>query len=119
MINSEDSVLFAGYKNNFLTRCLKLSDGCKFCSTEIKHIFDETLNKPNKLAGRKTIFTCSYSNLFIPDSDELWDDACKVIRATKLHIWTIITNTYLLGHAGVRNYPVVVLNNWEQLEKEK
>ena len=123
MITNDDSAIFSEYRNNFLTECLKLSDGCQFCSavdtTEIKHISDETFNKPNKLAGRKTIFTCSYSDFFIPDSDECWDDACKVIRAAKQHRWIIITNKYLLGHIGVSNYPGIVLNNWEQLDKEK
>lgn len=119
MTNSEDSVLFAGYTHNFWTGFLKLSDGCKFCSTEIKHISDETFYKSKILAGRKTIFTCSYSDLFIPDSYELRDDACKVIRATKQHIWIIITNRSLLENTRVRDYPGIVLNNWEQLDKEK
>lgn len=123
MTNSEDSVLFAGYTHNFWTGFLKLSDSCQFCSavdtTEIKHISDETFNKSKILAGRKTIFTCSYSDFFIPNADDWRDDACKVIRATKQHIWIIITNKYLLGHIGVRNYPGIVLNNWEQLDKEK
>jgi len=104
MTQSKDSVLFADFTHNFWTECLELSDGCKFCSlvetTEIKNISDETFNKSKKLAGRKTIFTCSYSDFFVPHSDELWDNTLKVIRATPQHIWIIITNRYNIKQQG-------------------
>lgn len=100
--------------NNFWTECPELSDGCEFSSlfetTEIKYISDETINKSKKLAGRKNIFTCSYSDFFISDSYESWDDTWKVIRAILQHIWIIITNRYNIKQQG---YPRVVL------EKEK
>ena len=59
--------------------------------TYIKRLSDETFNKPKKLAGRKTIFTCSYLDFFITDADDWRDDAWKIIRATPQHIWIIIT----------------------------
>ena len=60
-------------------------------ATNIKRISDATFNKPKKLAGRKTIFTCSYSDFFISDADSRRDDARKVIRSTQQHVWIIIT----------------------------
>ena len=98
MTKSKDSVLFADYTHNFWIGCRKLSDGCKFCylyreqgsrgidATNIKRLSDETFYKPKKLAGRNTIFTCSYSDFFISAADD-W----KVIRATPQHVWIIIT----------------------------
>lgn len=82
--------------------CTKVSPGCKFCymyrdkerygqdPTSVlksKSNFDTPMRHPDPL----TIFTCSWSDWFIPEADQWRDEAWRVIKATPHHRYQILT----------------------------
>lgn len=83
--------------------CKKVSAGCKYCymfrdkhrygqdPTKIVRAKPATFNKPNTWKEPRKIFTCSWSDFFIEESDAWRADAWQVIRDGKHHQWQILT----------------------------
>lgn len=83
--------------------CHKVSDGCKFCymfrdkerygqdpNTVVKSS-KTTFNKPLKINEPALIFTCSWSDFFIPEADKWRNEAWDVIKRTPQHTYQILT----------------------------
>lgn len=86
--------------------CRKVSAGCKHCymfreqekrgvdPTKIVRASDRTFNAPLtwETTGEPTfIFTCSYSDFFLPEAKEWRDEAWQVIRNTPWFTYQILT----------------------------
>ncbi|MFB3041776.1 MAG: DUF5131 family protein [Candidatus Poribacteria bacterium] len=88
---------------NFWTGCIKYSEGCQFCymyrdqhrygkdPTQIVRTKDATFYQAYSWKEPRQIFTCSWSDFFIPEADPWRDDAWEVIRNTAHHQWQILT----------------------------
>lgn len=82
--------------------CKKVSEGCKFCymyrdkerynQDPTKVLRSKTnFNAPLKWKEPKLIFTCSWSDWFIDESDEWRSEAWEIIKATPHHTYQILT----------------------------
>lgn len=83
--------------------CKKISDGCKFCymyrdkarfrqdGRKVYKSAKNTFTMPKRLRGSKRIFTCSWSDFFVPEADKWRADAWQVIRETPQHTYQILT----------------------------
>ena len=88
---------------NFWMGCTKVSEGCKFCylyrdkerygqdPRKVVRTRDKTFYEALSWKEPQLIFTCSWSDFFIPDADLWRDDAWDVIRRTPQHQWQILT----------------------------
>lgn len=89
--------------HNFWTGCEKVSEGCKYCYMYrgkerfkidpelVTKTTEETFYKPLKWKEPRLIFTCSWSDFFIPEADAWRKEAWKVIKDTPQHTWQILT----------------------------
>ena len=82
--------------------CIKVSAGCKFCYMyRDKERFQQNpmnvtrsksrFNDPLKWEDPKLVFTCSWSDFFIPQADQWRSAAWDVIRKTPQHTYQILT----------------------------
>lgn len=83
--------------------CQKVSPGCKHCYAErdmlrfgknfnaITKAKDGTFYSPDKWEDGGLIFTCSWSDFFIPEADEWRPEAWEVIKRNQRHIFQILT----------------------------
>lgn len=88
---------------NFWIGCRKVSAGCKYCymfrdqlrwnrdPEDIHRTSDNTFHAALKWREPRRIFTCSWSDFFIPEADAWRKDAWDVIRKTPQHQWQILT----------------------------
>ena len=88
---------------NFWVGCKKVSAGCKNCymfrdmerygqnPTSIRRVSDTNFFMALTWHKAMMIFTCSWSDFFIPEADPWRDDAWKVIKDTPHHTWQILT----------------------------
>lgn len=82
--------------------CRKVSPGCQKCymyrdqskrkidPSEIRRTLPATFRKPLNLPPGR-IFTCSYSDFFVPEADEWRRDAWNIIYDTPQQIYQILT----------------------------
>lgn len=82
--------------------CVKVSPGCKYCYMyREKHRYGQipdnivrsktTFYDPLSWKKPRVIFTCSWSDWFLEESDEWRDEAWEIIRQTKHHIYQILS----------------------------
>jgi protein gp37 len=83
--------------------CIKVSAGCKFCymyrdqerwgkdPRVVTRTSVKTFNSPLQWKEPKIIFTCSWSDWFIPGADKWRAEAWKIIRDTPQHTYQILT----------------------------
>ncbi len=83
--------------------CKKVSPGCKNCymyrdkerygqdPMKVVRSGPATFNAPLKWKEQKLIFTCSWSDFFIPEADQWRDEAWEIIRHTPQHTYQILT----------------------------
>lgn len=83
--------------------CVKVSQGCKNCymyrdkkrygqdGRDIHRSSDATFSAPLKWWQPRLVFTCSWSDWFLPEADEWRDDAWKIIRKTPHLTYQILT----------------------------
>lgn len=89
---------------NFWHGCKKVSEGCKYCymyrdkdrygqdpTTVIKAKETYILSNLKKLTEPSKIFTCSWSDFFIPEADEWRPWAWDIIKKHPQHQWQILT----------------------------
>ncbi len=88
---------------NFWVGCQKISPGCKYCymyreeqrwsrdGSVIRKTQPNNYNKAGRWHKPRRIFTCSFSDFFLPEADEWREEAWNVIRATPQHAWQILT----------------------------
>lgn len=110
----ETHISWADSTINFWHGCQKVSEGCKFCYMyrdkarygQLGNVVIKS-SKPKfrealKWKEPKMIFTCSWSDFFIKEADEIKDeqgnvvnhwrkDAWEIIKATPHHTWLILT----------------------------
>jgi protein gp37 len=82
--------------------CIKLSAGCKNCymyrdkrrygqTPEIVVRSKTTFSAPMQWREPRVIFTCSWSDWFIPQADNWRQEAWEIIRQTPQHTYQILT----------------------------
>lgn len=83
--------------------CTKVSPGCKYCymyretdrfgidPTPVTRSKKGTFNHPSRLKTPQKIFTCSWSDFFIAEADDLRPEAWDIIRQTPHHTYQILT----------------------------
>ena len=82
--------------------CRKVSAGCKFCymfRDKERYGLDPTqiiksksnFNAPLKWKEPRLIFTCSWSDWFIEEADELRPEAWEIIKRTPQHTYQMLT----------------------------
>lgn len=83
--------------------CTKVSQGCKNCymyrdkkrygqePATVVQSATATFNKPLKWKNPMRVFTCSWSDFFIPEADPWRDEAWKIIRKTPHITYQILT----------------------------
>lgn len=81
--------------------CQKVSTGCKFCYMYRDRQNDSRVNKvirsktkftePLRIKEPTLIFTCSWSDWFLPEADEWRDEAWGIIRKTPHLTYQILT----------------------------
>lgn len=83
--------------------CIKVSAGCKNCymyrdqkrygrdPRDIHRSSDATFNAPLKWKEPRKVFTCSWSDFFLPEADEWRPEAWEIIRKTPQHTYQILT----------------------------
>ena len=83
--------------------CARISSGCKFCymyrdkkrygqdPTTVVRSKKPTFNAPLKWKDEALVFTCSWSDFFLPEADEWRDDAWDIIRRTPHLTYQILT----------------------------
>ncbi|MEO5776465.1 MAG: DUF5131 family protein [Flavobacterium sp.] len=88
---------------NFWRGCKKVSPGCKYCymyrdqtrygrnPEEVVRTKNNSFNQALKWKEPRKIFTNSWSDFFISESDMWRDDAWDIIRRTPQHTWQILT----------------------------
>ncbi|MCK5237182.1 MAG: DUF5131 family protein, partial [Deltaproteobacteria bacterium] len=94
-------ISWCDHTHNFWFGCKKTSPGCRNCYTERQMkrfgkdfnmiVRSKSFDKPLKWKDPALIFTCSWSDFFIPEADEWRDDAWKIIRDTPQHTYQILT----------------------------
>lgn len=88
---------------NPIMGCKKVSEGCKNCylyrtearwgrdASNVRRTSDNSFNAPLRRKEPKLIFTCSMSDFFIEDADEIRKEMWDIIRRTPYHTYQILT----------------------------
>jgi len=83
--------------------CRKVSPGCAHCymfrdkrrfgqdPTVVVRSTKTTFEAPRRWSASRRVFTCSWSDFFIPDADPWRDEAWEIIRSTPWHSYQILT----------------------------
>lgn len=82
--------------------CQKVSPGCKFCymyrdrefrtsNPDVVIRSSTNFTKPLRIKEPKLIFTCSWSDWFVPEADQWRTEAWGIIKKTPQHTYQILT----------------------------
>ena len=104
-MGKETGISWADATVNFWHGCTKVSQGCKYCymyrdkkrfgndGRVITRSAKQTFYSALKWDEPQKIFTCSMSDFFIKESDEVKDAEGNVIRHWRKDAWEVIKNT--------------------------